>query len=291
MEQPEFVAGFRQLADRFSGFVLDQWGVLHNGSTPYPGAIALVEELKRRNKRMVLLSNSGRRASVNATHLRAIGFDPDAFAGIVTSGEVCWQALTNNAPGVLEPFGRRCFLFSREGDFSPVEGIDVDLVNDPDQADFIYLSWFEHNARHREHLARFLEFGPKRGLTMVCANPDRVAPVEGGLVEAPGTIAARYEDAGGKVAYVGKPHPPIYSALLNEFDGYAPRDIICVGDSMEHDIRGASSAGLQSCLVAGGIHESEIGKAVGQSERKAAMQRLASKYGSMPEFVAPSFSW
>ena len=33
------LAGVGELADAYDGFIVDVWGVLHDGVTPYPGAI------------------------------------------------------------------------------------------------------------------------------------------------------------------------------------------------------------------------------------------------------------
>src|SRR6476469_3512308 len=90
MPEPRFAGGLSAFADRYDAFVLDQWGVLHDGANPYPGAIAAVEELVRRDKKVALLSNSGRRAAKNRERMATFGFDPAWFAAIVTSGET-WQ--------------------------------------------------------------------------------------------------------------------------------------------------------------------------------------------------------
>lgn len=290
MFQGEFIDGIAAIADRFEGFVLDQWGVLHNGSTPYPGAVELVAELARRNKKMVLLSNSGRRAEHNALQLREIGYNPANFAGIVTSGEVCWQALDQGG-SFLGEMGKRCLLIARTGDTSPVEGLSLELVDEPDAADFVFLSWLERSPEKLALLDEVLEQGPKRDLPMLCANPDRVAPVAGGLIEAPGSVAARYENAGGRVIYIGKPHRPIYTALLNYLEGFDLQEIVCVGDSIEHDIKGAFDMGLKSCLIAGGIHEDELGPERSQAYRVKALEKFAAKYAAVPDFVAPAFRW
>lgn len=291
MVQPEFITGFGGLVDRFEGFILDQWGVLHNGSTPYDGAIELIEELRRRGKRLVVLSNSGRRAAENATQLQAIGFNPSAFDAIVTSGEVCWQALANKDGSLLGPLGKRCLLLARTGDLVPVAGLDLELVDDPETADFVYLSWAEQTPERLLQRDRLLKIGPARDLVMVCANPDRVAPVAGGLIEAPGTFAARYAGAGGRVAFVGKPYRPIYTAMLNAFEGFELDELVCVGDSLEHDIQGANGMDLASCLIAGGIHEDDVGADLPMARRLQALDRLMVDHNAHPNFIAPNFSF
>jgi len=287
--EPVFIDGMAPLIDRYAGFVLDQWGVLHNGSVPYPGAIELIGELKRRGKRIALLSNAGRRAADNGRQLRRIGFNPADFDGIVTSGEVCWQALANRDMPPFERLGNRCLLLSRDDDLSPVEGLDLELVDDPDDASFVYLSWLDQAPRNRALMDKVIETGPQRGLIVVCGNPDRVAPVAGGLIEAPGKAAARYAAAGGDVVFTGKPYRPIYTHCLNHFDGLALSELLCVGDSIEHDIKGANAMKIPSCLVSGGIHADALRPGAAPASTTAALGRLMVEHGGRPDYVVPAF--
>lgn len=290
MAEPVFVDSMSTLIDRYAGFILDQWGVLHNGSAPYPGAVELIGELKRRGKRVALLSNAGRRAAENAKQLRAIGFNPADFDGISTSGEVCWHALTNRDTAPFDRLGRRCLLLSREGDYSPVDGLDLELVDDPDDASFVYLSWLDHSPRNRALMDKVIATGPTRGLIVICGNPDRVAPTAGGLIEAPGSAAARYVEAGGEVVFTGKPCRPIYTHCLNFFEGIELDELICVGDSLEHDIKGANDMDIPACLVAGGIHGDVLGPQASQAARILGLNRLMAEHGGRPDFVVPAFS-
>ena len=50
----------------FGTFFVDQYGVLHDGRHPYPGAIEALRRLKDAGRHVVLLSNSGRSAAYNA---------------------------------------------------------------------------------------------------------------------------------------------------------------------------------------------------------------------------------
>ena len=50
----------------------------------------------------------------------------------------------------------------------------------------------------------------RRGLTMLCANPDLVVHRGTRLVYCAGSLAQAYEKLGGEVIYYGKPHLPVY---------------------------------------------------------------------------------
>ncbi|HEX6012024.1 MAG TPA: HAD family hydrolase, partial [Geminicoccaceae bacterium] len=93
MNSPRFVDGIGAFADRYEGFLLDQWGVIHDGRKALPKAVAALAELKRRNKRLVVLSNSGRRAALNRRRLADLGLDVAMLDAVVTSGEAAWNLL------------------------------------------------------------------------------------------------------------------------------------------------------------------------------------------------------
>lgn len=50
-----------EIPERYDALLLDQFGVLHDGTTPYENAIAAVEYLHSRGVQMLIISNSSRR--------------------------------------------------------------------------------------------------------------------------------------------------------------------------------------------------------------------------------------
>ena len=54
--------GMHAVAERYDGFVLDLWGVVHDGVTVFPGVIDALERLRDASKKLVFLSNAPRRA-------------------------------------------------------------------------------------------------------------------------------------------------------------------------------------------------------------------------------------
>jgi ribonucleotide monophosphatase NagD (HAD superfamily) len=65
----ERVKGLGGLTPRFDAFLVDQFGVLLNGSGAYPSAANALAELARRGKRNLVLSNSGERSAENEARL------------------------------------------------------------------------------------------------------------------------------------------------------------------------------------------------------------------------------
>jgi HAD superfamily hydrolase (TIGR01459 family) len=291
MLTPTFVDGIRSFADRYEGFILDQWGVIHDGRQPLPEAVAAILELKRRNKRLVLLSNSGRRAELNRRRLGQMGFDMALFDAVVTSGETAWTLLRHRNQPPYAGLGRKCLLLTIGGDLGVVEGLGLELVDEPEQADFVFVTGLEIPPRTLEDYRGLVERAALRHLPMICSNPDRVAPVAGELVITPGSLAAIYEDLGGQVTYVGKPYAPVYGACLDALDGLESPEIVAIGDSLEHDIKGAENVGIASCFLMGGIHAGGFPQDASRAAQQHHLDELCARYDTRPDWVAQRLAW
>lgn len=68
-----------------------------------------VEMLAKTGAKMVIISNSSRRASVTSEKMRNLGFDPSLFLGSITSGELTHQYLERLSifNFVVKPFSWR----------------------------------------------------------------------------------------------------------------------------------------------------------------------------------------
>ena len=70
-------ARLRDIADSFDVAVLDQYGVLHDGSEPYGSANDALGFLKKSGKPVVILSNSGKRGAAQQGSHQAIGCEAE----------------------------------------------------------------------------------------------------------------------------------------------------------------------------------------------------------------------
>ena len=285
------VTGLAAFAQAYDGFLVDQWGVLHDGARPYPGVVEALGRLRAAGKQVVVLSNSGRRAAVNADRLSRMGIPPDSYDRVVTSGEWVWRALRARSDGFFAGLGPRCLLFSHGGDRSIVEGLELETVASATAADFILISGTDAPAKTMADYEPFLVAGAARGLPMICANPDIVGVDQDLLIAGPGAIAQRYGALGGSVRWIGKPHGEIYRAALAAFDGLAPGRIVAVGDSLQHDIAGGKAAGLGTALVTGGIHRDAFAGATDSAACRQALDALGIVAEQRPDWLLPSFAW
>jgi len=272
------------LARLFDGFILDQWGVLHDGIRPYPGAVDCLRELHNAGKRIVVLSNTSKRETETLSLMSEIGFDTRCIDAMVSAGEEARAALKQSPPG------RRCYAFTRSGDRSLLEGIGLDFVERLEEADFLAVIGSDAPARVVADYERDLRAGVTRGLPMVCANPDTARFTPQGLTEGQGVLALRYEALGGKVFYYGKPHAPIYRPCLSAL-GCSTDKVVAIGDSVDHDVLGAARAGIASALIPGGVHGAELGVAWGELPSQAAWRRFAANAAAQPDYLLAAFNW
>lgn len=289
--EPVALAGVAGLAERFDGLIVDQWGVLHDGSRPYPEALDCLERLAAAGKPVVVLSNSGRRESANVRLMEAMGFPARLFARVVSAGEDAREALVARAHPFHAALGRRCYAFTRDGDRSILEGIGLAFADRVAQADFLAAVGIDSPRRPLADYEAELREGRERGLPMLCANPDISRFHDGVLVDAPGVLARRYAELGGTVFHHGKPWPAIYESCLAALPGCRPSRIVAVGDSVEHDVLGAARAGLASAFVVGGIHAAELCARDGGEPDPAAWHAFLASAPARPDFRVPAFRW
>ena len=91
------INGLMAVADRYDGFILDLWGVVHDGVKPYAGVVDCLSTLKTLGKRVCLLSNAPRRIAAAEAKLTAMGVTPDLYDALYTSGEASFEALRDRS--------------------------------------------------------------------------------------------------------------------------------------------------------------------------------------------------
>ena len=278
------------LADRYDGFIVDQWGVLHDGARPYPRAIACLERLRDHGKRVVILSNSGKRADANRDEMVALGFSPRLWDAIITSGEEVWRHLKRRTDPWYGALGCACLPLSGEH-CTLVRGLEVSVVDRVEDAEFILNTGLHPQLTTLSDYEPLLTSAIERGLPMVCANPDLMWVSASGTKPGPGLVARRYEALGGTVRYHGKPHPSIYECCFEALVIADHRRVLAVGDSLDHDVAGAVGAEIDSVLIAGGVHAEALGIKHGESPATDRINELCPSAGVRPTFVLSTFAW
>lgn len=300
----------------------------------------------RENKKLAILSNTSSPSHVALSKLSKYGLRQDMFAGgLVSSGEECLKYVKETYSSSSKALW---FTWKESEQQSPLEFLQcceneddrIGIAESVTEADFILLHGSEvwRRQRETEHSASdvvqdlnfmynqdfsvidpILEASAKRKLPMVCANPDLVVTLPGGVVgNMPGQIARRYEEMGGRVTQFGKPNPRHFISCIENLGIYTEHSkhisgVAHVGDSLEHDIVGANAAGIDSIFVIGGIHAKDLGlkptasdgpgftildddqqstgaNSVTKQDLTIRLQRLFDERGIYPTHVVPSLS-
>jgi HAD superfamily hydrolase (TIGR01459 family) len=257
MSRPVHVEGLQPLADRYDLVLCDVWGVLHNGVKAYGAASDALTRFRAKGGRVVLVSNAPRPGASVGTQLDGFGVPRTAYDAIVTSGDLTRLAIEERIDRIVHHIGP-------PRDMPIYDGLDV-RFGSIDEADYVVCSGFDNDEEETvEDYRAPLETMRRRDLLMVCANPDLIVERGHMILPCAGTIALAYEEMGGKVFYAGKPHGPVYDRALDvaaELSGRAiPKErVLAVGDAIRTDIAGAVGYGIDSLMIARGIHAEELG--------------------------------
>lgn len=281
--------GLRTVVERYDGFVLDLWGVVHDGVTVFPGVVDALQHIHAAGKKLVFLSNAPRRAHIVSAQLDGFGIGEVLHDGVMSSGEATWRYLHERPDPWSQRLGRSCLRIGPDRDNAALEGLDLEEAKSIESADFILVTGPKDQMTSAEPYDDMLRTAHRRNLPMICANPDREV-IRGGIRQiCAGAIAERYEDIGGDVRWYGKPDPTIYDECFELLAMDDKSRILGIGDSFVTDIRGANAAGLDALLVARGIHGEDLVDADGHLDgsriAKRAKEADVSLIGAVSEFV------
>lgn len=252
------IASLAEISDRYDGYLIDQWGVLHNGIDIYPEALAALAALKAAGKKIVILSNSGRPGALNSRSMEKMGISPDLYDRVLTAGDDAFDALSGERDEAYRALGQKVLVLAREGDEPRVDALGFTRVGSVAEADFIFVLSMEEQPEIPPEWLLVLDEARARDLPLICANPDHLrVQGEGEVLVGPGAVALRYEEMGGTSHFHGKPYPRIYQTAMRHLDVPPPR-VLAIGDSLMHDVKGARGAGIDSLFIINGVHREAI---------------------------------
>lgn len=285
-------SGMASLADRYDGFILDLWGTIHDGIKPWAGVVECLGELKRRGKRILMLSNAPRRSHLAIERLGEMGVPRELYDGVLTSGEAANDALRRRDDPWHARLGRRCFLLGPPKDDSVLEAVAHERAERLANADYIVnVGTFRRQDGIEAYEALSQEAAALK-LPMICCNPDYEVLRGDDRELCAGAIARRYEELGGDVYYHGKPHAPIYDESLTRLGIVDRRRVLAVGDALRTDVAGAASYGMDSALVVStGILAAGLGIGPFADLLPVPLAKLCAAEGQRPTVALSAFRW
>ena len=271
-------------------FILDQWGVMHDGYKGYDHAINSVEKLIKENKKLIIISNSSKRKTSSISRLKSLGFDKNHFIEVMTSGEMIWQEIKTS----IYKYGndlKNCFHIydkSKEDGLEFRNGLEkFNFVSKVNDANFILACTPFENTEPIDYIP-ILKDAVDMNLLMFCANPDFVTIEKNNdkNMYCMGTIADLYDHMGGRVVILGKPSKEIYKVSCKKIEDFNKSKIVAIGDSLDHDILGANNFNIDSVLISSGIHKDLFvnGPQIGLNDIKN-----SKKWNFSPTYVCENF--
>ena len=287
----KIIESISDIISLYDVFILDQWGVMHDGYKGYDCAINSVEKLIKENKKLIIISNSSKRKNSSIGRLKSLGFDKNHFIEVMTSGEMIWQEISTS----IDNYGnniKNCFHIynsSKEDGLEFRNGLEeFNFVSKINDANFILACTPFENTEPIDYIP-ILKDALDMNLVMFCANPDFVTIEKNNdkNIYCMGTIADLYNHMGGKVVILGKPSKEIYEESCKKIEDFNKSKIVAIGDSIDHDILGANNFNIDSVLISTGIHKDlfDNGPEIGLKEIKN-----IKKSDFSPTFVCENFS-
>lgn len=257
----QIITALSEISDRYKAMFVDLWGCLHNGVTAYPEAVEAMRAYRKTGGVVVLVTNAPRARGGVERQIQKFGIPEDCWDTIATSGDSARMAMFR---GVV---GHKVYFVGQDHDlrfFEPLKLIEdpVEVTSVPlaEAEGIVCCGPFDPVADLDEMRPDFL-YAKQKGMKLLCANPDIVVD-RGDIREwCAGALARLYTEMGGESLYFGKPHPPIYDLARLRLKSLGrdvpPEGILCIGDGIGTDIRGAMGEGYDSLFITGGLAAEE----------------------------------
>ncbi len=294
-----------EIIDQYDGFIIDLWGVMHDGTALYPTAKAALKAIHEAGKEVVFLSNAPRQAKKAAHGLDNFGVPRDQYKKVITSGQVAHDTLRalaqerekkGSQQATRSPKGEapRCALASlasAQKYYYLGPSKDEDVIADLDyqkvaleEADFVLCAGFEVDFQPLDEIRPTLEKIAARNIPVLCINPDlEVVKQDGTHMYCAGWVAAELEKLGVQLIYFGKPHADVYDVARKVLGSKNP---LAIGDNLLTDIKGANAQAIDSLLITGGVIYT-INKGHPSHEQ---LQKLGEEAGASPSYYSELFS-
>jgi HAD superfamily hydrolase (TIGR01459 family) len=276
--------GLSDVASAYDAILCDVWGVIHDGKKAFKGAVGALREFRKSHGPVILITNAPVPKHRVTRLFPNLGVTDDCYDDVVASGDATRNELKRFAPGPVYRIGL-------DQDMSVYADLDLTFSDDPTVAKVISCTSLReypngHPDTYRDELKRLAA----HGLPMICANPDVQFRHGDTLVWSAGSLAAIYEQEGGKVIRPGKPDAPIYSLALERAATIArkpisPSRVLAIGDGPATDILGATRQGMDALFIGSGIHGHVMGEGgafLGSAVKVLRAEGVEARY-AMPE--------
>ena len=263
--------GIKSIVNRYDLFFIDLWGVVHNGIELYENSLDVLDKLTAANKNFILLTNAPRPNVTVIKFLKKLGLKK-YFENVYTSGEAAHKYL-------IKELGKKNFFhIGPPKDFDLFKNIEKNNVSKVEDADyFLCTGLFEDQENDLNYYKNLLTSHISK--KMICTNPDLIVDRGEKREYCAGSVAKSFEEIKGEVIYFGKPHPPVYNLSTK----IKNKNVLCIGDNLNTDIKGANVQNFDSLLITNGIHKKEI--------LDTDLKEVLKKYEATVNYIQKNLKW
>ena len=264
--------GLQSIVDNYDLFYIDLWGVIHNGIHLHKHAIDTLNNLAKMDKDFVLLTNAPRPNNTVKNFLEKMGMKQHLRDHVFTSGEAALNYLKKNF------LSKKFYHIGPPRDFDLFNLFEKNKSEDIKKSEYLLCTGlFDDHDKDLNYYNNLLD--KQLNKKMICTNPDLI--VDRGSVRelCAGSVAMVFEKMGGEVVYFGKPYSEVYNQSINN----NKKRILCIGDNLNTDIKGANLLNYDSLLISNGIHKNEI--------RDRGIQKITKEYETIVNFIQSELKW
>ena len=220
-------------------FLMDMDGTVYVGDRKIEGAFEALEELKRRGRKVLFLTNnSSKTAAKYVDKLSKMGY-PATEKDIFSSGEAAIRFLLEKRAG------KKVLLLANSGVYKQFQEAGIPLVKEG--ADLV-LVCFDTELDYAKLTAACNHLFA--GKEYIVTHPDFVCPAEPYPVPDVGSFMSLIKAVTGRDPdlVIGKPYATMAEYVARDF-GLLPEEIAMCGDRLYTDIKFATDNGMKSILV------------------------------------------
>ena len=264
--------GFSSIVDDYQLFYVDLWGVVHNGVSLHEEAIKTLNEITRKKKDYILLTNAPRPNHSVKSFLEKLGMEKEIRDHVYTSGEAALNYLRKHF------LDKTFFHVGPPRDFDLFTDFKKNKSKNIENSDYILCTGlFDNHDKDLKYYKSLFEDNLKK--KMICTNPDLIVDRGSNRELCAGSVAMVFEKMGGEVIYFGKPYPEVYNQSFDNKN----KKILSIGDNLNTDIKGANLLNFDSLLISNGIHKNEI--------EKNGIQKTSKSYEAICNYVQSELKW
>ncbi len=258
-----FINNFSEISDNYEVLICDLWGCLHNGEVSFKEALENLKNFRDSSGLVILVTNAPRPKYLVEEQIHKLGINSSYYDLLLTSGELTSEHIGTNYTNEVKVFhigeAENHSVFENSKLYNKTLAIESVTLSEADV--LVCTEPFNPAVDKLDNYKDIVTFGIERDLPFICSNPDLVVDIGDVRELCAGSIANMYETLGGKTIYLGKPYKKMYQKVyqfLAEKNEIKKSKILCIGDGITTDIKGAALERLDSLLVIGGLLRNEL---------------------------------